>query len=463
MRSKNTTRASRRKGERGSVLAYTVLSAFFLFMAVGLGVDLSHLYLAKTELQNTADAAALAGASALKLAVPDRIQISVNRAVQVMNLNKYNFNNRNYADVMGTVAQRNLVSFSKNLNGTYKTEGTMNGTEKSQARFIRVITPNVPITTFFAIPILGLSKTLNAKATAGLSVPGNISACPAPVSAVSCRPGDTTCSLCDKSDPLYPNCTSSKYWGNCGGANPYDVRPVEVNGPDDPDGNGLCDPKREFCKTCTYNIRSGPQAGQGPAAGNFQVLGCAGSGANDVRNALAAYGDDCPCSLVSPGDAIETQPGELAGAVRQGLNVRFDQYGAGLSYSSDIPPDSNIAQGSSTGSGSNQFWDGISYAQYQGTDTPPVTPIGPSDGHTGVATRRVLVVPIVPMSEFTDSTGRQMVHMSSLAGFFMRAQVSDGNGGDVQVEYIGDDIISVIGFDPNDTSTTNIVTPVLYR
>ena len=45
-------RISKRKNERGNVLVYTVLSAFFLFMAVGLGVDLSHLYLAKTELQN---------------------------------------------------------------------------------------------------------------------------------------------------------------------------------------------------------------------------------------------------------------------------------------------------------------------------------------------------------------------------------------------------------------------------
>ena len=68
MRPENMKRASRRKKERGNVLVYTVVSAFFLFMAVGLGVDLSHLYLTKTELQNTADAAALAGASALKLA-----------------------------------------------------------------------------------------------------------------------------------------------------------------------------------------------------------------------------------------------------------------------------------------------------------------------------------------------------------------------------------------------------------
>src|SRR5687768_12268446 len=113
--------ASRRKNERGNVLAYTVLSAFFLFMAVGLGVDLSHLYLAKTELQNTADAAALAGASALKLSATEKIPEAVDRAIQIMNSNKYNFNNRIYADVMDPVDQAtDLVEFSKNLDGTYK-------------------------------------------------------------------------------------------------------------------------------------------------------------------------------------------------------------------------------------------------------------------------------------------------------------------------------------------------------
>jgi Flp pilus assembly protein TadG len=45
MRPENRTGISIHKSERGNVLVYTVLSAFFLFMAVGLGVDLSHLYL----------------------------------------------------------------------------------------------------------------------------------------------------------------------------------------------------------------------------------------------------------------------------------------------------------------------------------------------------------------------------------------------------------------------------------
>ncbi len=463
MRPEHMTRASHRKGERGNVLAYTVLSAFFLFMAVGLGVDLSHLYLAKTELQNTADAAALAGASALKLPVVDKVPNAVDRAIQIMNANKYNFNTLTYDLDPGNVAHRNLVVFAKNLNdATYKTEAAMTAAEKAQVRFVRVTTPSVPINTFFAIPILGFSKNLSAKATAGLSVPGNLGVCPAPLSAVSCPPNAANCSLCPSFDAA-GNCTEPKYYGNCGGANPHDPIAVKVKGADDPDGDGLCDPKKEFCKGCTYNIRSGPQNGQGPAAGNFQILRCAGNGADAVKDALAAYGDECSCGRVSPGDEIETQTGELAGAVRAGLNVRFDEYGGGLKYSDQIPPDTNIAQGSPHGTGNNQFWDGISYGQYKGTATPSVTPVGPKTGHTGQPDRRVLVIPIIPITEFTDDTGNQIVKMSALKGFFMRAQVSDGTGGDIQVEYISDELNSIIGFDPNATNVTNIVTPVLYR
>src|SRR6185295_7595528 len=110
---------SQRKNERGSVLAYTVISVLFLFLAVGLGADLSHLYLVKTELQNAADAAALAGASALLLPADQRIPTAVQRAVDTMNKNKYNFNNEQLDQVMSKADMANLVTFAVNLDGPY--------------------------------------------------------------------------------------------------------------------------------------------------------------------------------------------------------------------------------------------------------------------------------------------------------------------------------------------------------
>ncbi len=447
MKDKAAANFSNREGERGTVLAYTVLSVLFLFFAVGLGVDLSHLYLVKAELQNTADAAALAGASALTNPNPDRIATAVDRALNVMNQNKYNFNRKNYVDVMSLNDQRNLVRFAVNLSefdtGTGLSEDEAEA-NPGDIRFVRVITPAVPVNIFFSIPILGLQRQMTAKAVSGLSIPGNVSVCIAPLSAVYNPNQDM--------DPTF--------WGSCpveGGRGPNDLQPVPPSGPD-PDGNGTCNPKREFCKRCTYTIRAEPAGG--PSGGNYQILACAGSGASLVRDALARY-NNCQCGLKSVGDEIEipTQPGVAAGPVRQGLNVRFDIYGSGgLSYSTDYPPDTNIAEGTKSGNGNNETWSGISWAQY-GAGNPFAQPI--SAHRPGVSNRRVLIIPTIPITEFQN--GRDNVNIGGLGGFFMKSQVGNGNNGDIKVEYIGDDIVSVIGFDPNDNNTTNIVTPVLYR
>jgi Flp pilus assembly protein TadG len=51
-----------RRGERGSALALSAIAMLSILLAAGLGVDISRFYTAKTELQNAADAAALAAA-----------------------------------------------------------------------------------------------------------------------------------------------------------------------------------------------------------------------------------------------------------------------------------------------------------------------------------------------------------------------------------------------------------------
>src|SRR2546423_9355889 len=79
----------KRKGERGSILAMSAIGMLAVLLAVGLGVDISRFYLAKTELQNAADAAALAAVSGLNSSATG-ITEATNRAVQVMN--KYDFN-----------------------------------------------------------------------------------------------------------------------------------------------------------------------------------------------------------------------------------------------------------------------------------------------------------------------------------------------------------------------------------
>ncbi len=103
-----------RKGERGSVLAVATLGMLAMLLAVGLGVDISRLYLTKTELQNAADASALAGASALN-GSSSGITKATDRAVQAMN--SYAFNKT------GITFSRGNVLFAVNLEGPYMSEG----------------------------------------------------------------------------------------------------------------------------------------------------------------------------------------------------------------------------------------------------------------------------------------------------------------------------------------------------
>ena len=65
MKNRSNKQAGSKKRERGSILATSAIGMLAILLAVGLGVDISRFYLTKAELQNAADAAALAAVSAL--------------------------------------------------------------------------------------------------------------------------------------------------------------------------------------------------------------------------------------------------------------------------------------------------------------------------------------------------------------------------------------------------------------
>lgn len=153
-----------KKKERGSILATSAIGMLTILLAVGLGVDISRFYLAKNELQNAADAAALAGASALNSA-PAGVTKAADRAVAAMN--KYDFNHN------GVTFARSNVEFAVNLNGPYMSEASAQG-QATNIRFVKVTTPASAVGVSFAAGVLGNSKNLTASATAGLSVPLNM-------------------------------------------------------------------------------------------------------------------------------------------------------------------------------------------------------------------------------------------------------------------------------------------------
>ena len=374
-----------RRNERGSVLAISTFGMLALLLATGLCIDISHLYLVRSELHNAADAAALAGASALN-SDDGGIEKAADYAVQ--SLNSYEFNNKSVS------IPRSNVLFAKNLNGPYLDEETAKGQAKD-IRFVQVTIPPAAVSTSFSAPVLGASRNVAADATAGMSIPINNFCDYIPVTAID-------------SDTNY------------------------------------------FVKGQTYTIRRPPGGAVTP--GNYQILSVDGPGGADDRYGLGRGVRNC----IGAGGYVQTKPGVTAGAVRQGINTRFGEYGAGLNPA-EYPPDENVQEN-------------ITYQQYldaqQAIDdkaTPAASTFQVPSRGVPTRNRRVVLVPIIRKSEF--DSGRDSVRIDRFAAFFLQTKIGSGNGGEITVEYIG--IRTVVGrggYDPNGgTPSPELSIPVIYR
>jgi hypothetical protein len=375
MKNQSLEQARKNKKERGSILATSAIGMLSILLAVGLGVDISRFYLTKTELQNAADAAALAAVSALNTA-PLGITKAADRAVAAMN--HYDFNHTS------VTFPRDNVLFAKNLDGPYMSESDAKGVAET-IRFVKVTTPDSPVGVSFAATVLGGSKNLHATATAGLSVPLNIICNFLPVSVID-----------------------------------YGV-PITKNN--------------------TYTFRA--SSGSFVSPGNYQILAVAGEGGKDVRIGLGAGVDKC----ASPGSvyAVDTKPGVTAGAVRQGINTRFDEYATSQLNPALMPPDNNIHQAPD-----------YKYDDYKNGKNAE----GPS--HKGVDARRVVIIPIVKQDQYDG--GRGTVKFDRFGQFFLRTKVGSGSGGDLVAEYIDDIVIGQGGYDPGAGPVDALMAvPVLYK
>src|SRR6185295_5198893 len=362
---------AKRKNERGSILATSAVGMLSLLLAVGLCVDISRFYLTKTELQNAADASALAAVSALNGSGAG-ITEATNRAVS--NMNNWNFNKT------GVSFPRTNVLFAVNLYGPYMSEGSA-ATAPSSIRFVKVTTPASPVGVSFATMVLGSSRDLSATATAGLSVPLNV--------------------IC----PWLPAFVLD-----------YPTDPIKPGG--------------------TYTFRL--DGGNFVSPGNYQLLAPIQSGGSGDREGMANGVNWC----ISVGTEIETKPGVTAGAVRQGINTRFDDYNGGLDPLTS-PPDTNIAEDTT-------------YKQYRDQDVVKLPK------HTGVEDRRVVFIPIAAA---LPGNGRDTIVVSRFGVFFLQTSVGGGNGGELKAEYITDTAFAGnSSYDPGAGATnSNLAVPVLYK
>jgi hypothetical protein len=362
-----------------------------VLLAVGLAVDISHFYLAKTELQNAADAAALAAASAIN-SNAGGIAEGTRRAVQAMN--KYEFNKNN---VQFTAAN---VVWAANLDGPYLNSAAASAVGVVDTiRFVQVTSEESPVSISFASIVLGNNKNMSATATAGLSIPLN---------------------------------------NFCG------FIPLSVLIDDD---------LTKLVPGQTYTIRA--PSGSGVSPGDYQILSVLGPGGVDVGFGIGAGVDAC----AQPGQTytVDCKPGLTAGKVRTGLNSRFDDYSGSQLDPSLEPPDTNIKEN-------------ITWAQYAANlgcgrtgmpacDSRYVT----APSHPGVDMRRVVLIPLVKVSEFDP--GRCTVRFTRFGAFFLQTSASGGNGGNMIAEYIEDRLaIGKGGYDPNGGAGDPLLAvPVLYR
>ena len=276
-----------RQRQHGAALILVAVGMVALLLMAGLALDGGHIFLNKTRLQNTVDAAALSAAKTI-----DETKGSTSEATTAA---MAAFSN-NAAAYGNAELQRSYGGGSGSLSVTVQYSATL-----------RPFTPGAPngpyvrvIATGFTMPawlvsLAGVAeKTVAATAVAGPSPTLDRQVCNlAPM---------MVCGDPSKDPAEGPN----NFWG------------YEQGAPD-------------VLKTAASGHWEGT-----PGPGNFQLIRLGGSGAAVVRENLAGGYPGC----LSMGDTIETEPGNSVGPVAQGLNTRFGQY-AGPMGGTDgqYPPD----------------------------------------------------------------------------------------------------------------------------
>ena len=149
--------------QRGAVAVIVALSMVVLVSFVGLALDLGKLFVTKTELQNSADACALAAARELTGASTNQLTLAEAAGIATGTSNNVQFQNS------PVTVNADDVTFSDTLNGTYLTKDAV--ANALTMRFARCTVQRSDIANWF-IQVLGIgNQQVNATAVASL-VPG---------------------------------------------------------------------------------------------------------------------------------------------------------------------------------------------------------------------------------------------------------------------------------------------------
>lgn len=306
-----------RRNERGVFVVLTALMLLLLLGVVGLAIDVGRQMVVNVELQNSADACALAGASELNLAsdAPKRAAQAGRFIGGKKNFHGFQRDNISYADPD--------VTFSVKREGPYVSAGSAS----SGSVFIKCVAHHYGLVNMF-MGALGFTRNdISATAIATLQ-PAQL-ACMVPMSIHAKNPNDST---------LF-------------GFNKFDILNNQ-NKTLDGTTNGTIDPA---------------------VAGTFSFanpLGTVNANASDVGGWIKAFG---VCNVPTKnGTCIDEVP---TNGVTTEWNSRFGVYGAALNPQNAAPDLTGAAYNYQTVKGNN-----AAIVAYKDTDAPQKKPFNPSPG-----------------------------------------------------------------------------------
>jgi hypothetical protein len=381
-----------RNSQRGVVAVLVAVALGAIILMAGLALDSGHLFLNKTRLQNAVDAAALAAAKTLD--DTGNIALATTEARDAFASNASAAGNGELATAYGSGNGSIQLTLEYSATLPPFAAGAANG-PYVRARATGFVMPT------WLVQVGGIfQKTVSAVAVAG---PRTLNI------------GSTVCNVAPMMVCGDATAGAPGYWG------------YTPNAP-------------AVLKKST----SGGQSSVGP--GNFQLIQVGGSGAAIVRENMAGSFSAC----IAGGSTIETQPGNEAGPVAQGLNTRFGQYNGPMNNAQGTYPPDVIVDAQTPALRAVQ--NGTRYDVYQGNVPITATNIDVlynyqdymtdlrnpgtydhqpiNEGGIGAFERRVLAVPVGNCSGTTNGHGS--VPLLGFACFFL-LQPAEQQGNDSYV------------------------------
>lgn len=354
--------------QKGLVLVMVTMAMLVFVAIAALSIDINHLMVNKTRLQNAVDSAAL---SAAVLIDSDSSIADATAAA-----------NTTFTNMAGAVGNSEMDMSTANVSVTYSNDPQTfpdSSFDSSLDVYVRVEVTSLDMDEFF-IQAFGLQKTVSASAVAGPSS-ASIKACNIVPMSV-CSGGGTSTDGYER-DELYMLKLASTSQGTMGpgnyqlldfGSGASTIRSALAGGYDG-------------CITIGENIDTKPGGNVGPV----------GQG---INSRFGVYSGGGLSSSDYPTDIYVKEPSTLATADNSG----------------------NITYNDTSGAGGDPW----GYSDYMAS-TPDCS--GESDcriGSGGVADRRILPVPVVDCS--TASGGTSNVKVTAIGCFFLLQQAPTNNG-----------------------------------